>query len=171
MRERRPGGWEIRVVVANDEVTGGSVQRSFTVHDDADVADARRGELVERFGINRSALYCTGARLDLGELLERFLAANGHWRPATRSSNTSVARFLADDPLGSIGLAVISPTMVEAAFARWRRRGASVALVWGRWDVLRSALSWAAARRLLRANPLDAMRATVSPDAGGVTTA
>jgi len=163
VRERRPGVWEIRVVVANDEVTGRSVQRSFTVHGDAEVANAGRGELVERFGINRSALYSSGARLDLAELLARFLAANEHWRPATRSSNTSVARFLADDPLGSIGIAVISPAVVEAALSRWRRSGASAALVWGRWAVMRSALSWAAAQQLLRANPLDAMRAPPRP--------
>ena len=65
--------------------------------------------------------------------------------------------------LGSIGIAVISPAVVEAAFSRWRRRGASAALVWGRWAVLRSALSWAAAQQLLRANPLDAMRAPPRP--------
>jgi integrase len=163
MRERRPGVWEIRVVVANDEVTGRSVQRSFTVHGDADVAQARCAELVERFGVDRRALFCTGARLDLAELLERFLAGNGHWRPATRSSNTSVARFLTTDPLGSTGLAAITPAVVEAAFSRWRRQGASAALVWGRWAVLRSALSWAVTQRFLRANPLDTMRAPPRP--------
>lgn len=163
MRERRPGVWEIRVVVANDEVSGRSVQRSFTVRGDADVAQARRCELVERFGVDRSALYCGGAGLSLAELLERFLAANGHWRPATRSSNTSVARFLMTDRLGDAGVAAISPTTVEAALDRWRRHGASTALVWGRWAVLRSALSWAVARQLLRANPLEAMRAPPRP--------
>lgn len=163
VRERRPGVWEIRVVVANDEVTGRSVQRSFTVHGDAEQVERRRRALVECFGVGRSALYCTGARLDLAELLARYVAANGHWRPATRSSNTSVARFLAADPLGRAGLAVISPTVVETALSRWRRQGASAALVWGRWAVLRAALSWAAAQQLLRANPLNAMRAPPRP--------
>ncbi len=150
VRERRPGVWEIRIVVANDEVTGRPVQRSFTFHGDAEVAQARRTELIERFGIDSRALLCAGARLDVAELLERFLAGNGHWRPATRSSNTSVARFLAGHPLGGIGLAMVTPAVVESAFSRWRRQGASAALVWGRWAVLRSALSWAAAQRLLR---------------------
>lgn len=163
MRERRPGVWEIRVVVANDEVTCRSVQRSFTVHGDADHVEIRRRELVDRFGVDRSALFCIGARLDLTELLERFLAGNPHWRPATRSSNTSVARFLAADPLGRIGLAAVTPAVVESAFSRWRRLGASAALVWGRWAVLRSALSWAVAQRLLRRNPLEAMRAPPRP--------
>lgn len=118
MRERRPGVWEIRVVVGNDEATGRSVQRSFTVHGDAETVEQRRQELVERFGINRSALYCPGARLDLAGLLERFLAGNEHWRPATRSSNTSVARFLSAEPIGSVGVAVLAPPVVEAALSR-----------------------------------------------------
>ncbi len=155
--------WEIRVVVANDEVTGRSAQRSFTVHGDAEVAEARRRELVVRFGVHRSALFCAGARLDVAELLERFVAGNGHWRPATRSSNASVARFLATDPLGGVGLAAINPAVVESALSQWHRRGASAALVWGRWAVLRSALSWAVAQRLLRTNPLDVMRAPPRP--------
>lgn len=163
MRERRPGVWEIRVVVGNDEATGRSVQRSFTVHGDAETVEQRRQELVERFGINRSALYCLGARLDLAGLLERFLAGNGHWRPATRSSNTSVARFLSAEPIGSVGVAVLAPPVVEAALSRWRSQGASAALVWARWAVLRSALSWAVGQQLLRANPLDSMRPPPRP--------
>ena len=76
MRERRPGVWEVRVVVANDEVTGRSVQRSFTVHGDATLADTRRGELVERFGVRpkgweQAARACE--RL-LSELAGRFFA-------------------------------------------------------------------------------------------------
>ena len=39
MRERRTGVWEIRVVVANDQLTGHSVQRSFTVHGDREMAE------------------------------------------------------------------------------------------------------------------------------------
>jgi len=155
--------WEVRVVVANDQVSGCSVQRSFTVHGDAEEVEACRRELVERFGVDRSALYCEGARWTLAELLGRFVAANDHWRPATRSSNTSVARFLSGDPVGEVGLAGLSPGQVEAAFSRWRSAGASPALVWARWAVLRSALSWAAARGVLRSNPLDVMRAPPRP--------
>lgn len=150
-------------MVANHPVTGHSVQRSFTVHGDAQQAEFRRRELVERFGVDRSALYCEGARWTVSDLLAMFLAANGHWRPATRSSNTSVARFLITDGIGGLGLAVLSPVHVDAALARWRSTGASAALVWGRWAVLRSALSWAVSRAYLRSNPLDVMRGPPRP--------
>lgn len=66
MRERHPGVWEVRVVVANDPVSGRSVQRSFTVHGDAGQVEERRRKLVECFGVDRSALYCEGARWTLG---------------------------------------------------------------------------------------------------------
>jgi integrase len=163
MRERRPGVWEIRVVVANDPITGRSVQRSFTVHGDTAVADARRLALVERFAVDRSALCCEGARWSVGELLERFIEADHQWRPATRYSNRSVARLLAKDPIAKLGLAVLSPAHVDTAFARWRAAGASAALVWSRWAVLHSALSWAAAQGHLRRHPLEAMRAPPRP--------
>jgi hypothetical protein len=47
--------------------------------------------------------------------------------------------------------------------ARWRGAGASVGVVWGRWAVLHSALSWAVAQRYLRRDPLEGMRAPVRP--------
>ncbi len=163
VRERRPGVWEIRVVVANDLLTGRSVQRSFTVHGDAEGVEARRVELVDRFALDRSALYCAGARWSIRELLERFIEADHEWRPATRSSTCSAARLLAADRLAEVGLAALGPSHVEAAFARWRALGASSALVWSRWAVLHSALSWAAAQGYLRRSPLEAMRAPPRP--------
>ena len=163
MRERHPGVWEVRVVVANDPVSGRSVQRSFTVHGDAEQVEEHRRNLVAFLGVDRSALYCEGARWTLAELLERFVEANEHWRPATRSSHTSMARFLTADPIGKLGLAVLSPDQVEATMSRWRVEGASAALVWARWAVLRSALSWAAARGVVRSNPLEVMRGPPRP--------
>src|SRR5262245_29871559 len=88
MRQRRPGVWEIRVVVGNDQVTGRSVQRSFTIHGDVEAAEDRRREFVEQFGVDRSALSCAGARWDVAELMERWTAADHQWRPATRCSCT-----------------------------------------------------------------------------------
>ena len=82
MRERRPGVWEIRVVVANDQFTGQSVQRSFTIHGDLTVAQQQREVLAERFGVSRRALYCEGARWSVAELLTRFINAAHQWRPA-----------------------------------------------------------------------------------------
>lgn len=163
MRERRPGVWEIRVVVANDPVNGRSVQRSFTVRGDEDEAELRRSELAERFGVNRGALYCEGARWAMAELLDRFIAAEHAWRPATRSSHASVVRFLVSDPLGRIGVAVLAPVDIDTAMGRWRASGGSSALVWGRWAVLNSALSWAAAQGIIRTNPIRGMRAPTRP--------
>lgn len=163
MRERRPGVWEIRVVVANDLLSGRSVQRSFTVHGDLERAEQRRRDLAERFGVDRGALYCEGARWSVAELLGRFIAAEHQWRPATRSSHASVVRFLVSDPLGRYGVAVLAPVNVEEAMGRWRAGGGSPALVWGRWAVLHSALSWAAAQGFIRVNPILGMRSPSRP--------
>src|SRR4051812_12942903 len=84
MRERRPGVWEVRVVVGNDPVTGASKQRSFTVYGDVDLVRERRGELVAQFGGDRSALYCAAAGWTVAELLQRFISAQHSWSPATR---------------------------------------------------------------------------------------
>jgi hypothetical protein len=53
----------------------------------------------------------------VGELLERFLAGDHTWAPATRSSHTSVARWLAAEPISSAGVAVLTPQLVEARIA------------------------------------------------------
>jgi len=158
MRERRPGVWEIRVVVANDQLTGHSVQRSFTVRGDHDMAEDHRQALAERFGVDRRALYCESARWTLGELLARFIDASHEWRPATRSSHASVVRYLIGDPLGEVGLTMVCPMVVNNAIARWRRAGGSDALVRGRWAVLHSALSWAVQQKMIRSNPIRGMR-------------
>jgi len=91
MRERRPGVWEVRVVVGNDPATGVTRQRSFTVYGDEDVVADRRRGLVAQFGVDRSALYCRAAGWTVAELLEAFLVAEQAWSPATRSSHTSMA--------------------------------------------------------------------------------
>jgi len=83
MRERRPGVWEVRVVVGNDPVTGVSRQRSFTVHGDEEFVRERRRELVGQFGVDRSALYWPAAGWTVAELLVRFVAAEHAWSPAT----------------------------------------------------------------------------------------
>ena len=155
--------WEIRVVVANDPHTGRSIQRSFTMHGDADTAEAYRDDLVERFGVDKRALYFAGARWSVAELLVRYFEADHQWKPATWSSNRSVGRFLASDRLAGFGLAGLCPARFERAMARWRASGASVAVVWGRWAVLHSALSWAVAQRYLRRDPLAGMRAPPRP--------
>lgn len=163
MRERRPGVWEVRVVVGNDPATGASKQRSFTVYGDEEMACERRRELVAQFGVDRSALYCRAAGWSVAELLERFLTAEHAWSPATRSSHTSMARWLAGEPIGATGVAVLNPDLVDSRISAWRRAGASVSLVSGRWAVLHSCLAWAARQRLLRTNPLATMRRPPRP--------
>ena len=163
MRERRPGVWEIRVVVGNDPVTGASKQRSFSVYGDEEVARERRSELVAQFGVDRSALYCPAAGWTVTELLERFISAQHVWSPATRSSHVSMARWLMTDAVAATGVAVLTPSLVDARIAVWRRNGASVALIWARWAVLSSAVSWACRQGLLRVNPLRHMKAPPRP--------
>jgi integrase len=53
--------------------------------------------------------------------------------------------------------------VVDEALARWRATGGSAALVWGRWAVLHSCLSWAAAQGMVRSNPILGMRAPMRP--------
>lgn len=82
-------------MVANDPVTGRSVQRFSTVHGDAEQAEEQRRKLVECLGVDRSALYCEGAHWTLAELLERFVAANEHWRlrqPTVKDLNLTFRR-------------------------------------------------------------------------------
>jgi integrase len=163
MRERRPGVWEVRVVVGNDPVTGASKQRSFTVYGDVDLVTERRSDLVAQFGVDRSALYCAAAGWTVAELLQRFISAQHAWSPATRSSHVSMARWLMTDTIGTAGVAVLAPSLVDARIGAWCRSGASAALVWARWAVLSSSLSWACRQGLLRANPLRNMKAPPRP--------
>lgn len=98
IRQRSPGVWEIRVVVGFDAVFGRSVQRSFTVHGDAEYAQRRRRELVDGYGVSRVEFTTAGARLTVGELLERFFEAPHLWKPATVVSHRPVIHALL--PLG-----------------------------------------------------------------------
>ena len=66
--EKRPGYWEIRVVVASRP----TVQRSFTVFGARSTAETRRDELVAEFGLD--AGFPAAATLTVGALLERFMA-------------------------------------------------------------------------------------------------
>jgi integrase len=77
--------------------------------------------------------------------------------------NTSVARFLTRDRLGGVGLAVLTPVMVDTAFTRWDAAGASTATVRARWAALHSAVSWAVVQGYLRSHPLVDMRGPRRP--------
>ena len=161
MRERHPGVWEVRVVVANDPVTGRSVQRSFTVHGNAEQVEGHRRNFVECLGVDRSALYREGARWTRAPRTvrrsQRALAASN---PVLTHLDGPVPDRRPDREAGP-GRALARPC--RGNDVQVRSEGASPALVWARWAVLRSALSWAAARGVVRSNPLEVMRGPPRP--------
>jgi integrase len=109
-------------------------------------------------------LFCRGASWTVGELLDRFIAADHVWRPATRASHTSVVRFLVGDALGAMMVTSLGAASMQARVMAWRAAGASDALVFGRWSVLHSALSWAVRMEVLRTHPLKGMRKPKRPE-------
>lgn len=143
IREQISGVWEVRVVVGFDPVHARSVQRSFTVHGDVDVAERRRRELVDDYGLSRVAFSTDAARLTVAELMERFLEAPHLWKPPTVVSHRPVVKALMSDALGRRRLVTLTPGDVRAAICRWQADGVSVPTVSARWLVLRSAISWA----------------------------
>jgi integrase len=162
MRERSPGTWEIRVAVGVDPVTGRTLQRSFSFHGSAEEAELRRKELAaewaERRAIRRAAPF-----LSVGELLERWLAAHHEWRPATWIGARSNVKALRVDPLAVRRVSTLKPEHVRAAIAAWGSAGASIAVISGRFRVLRSAIGWAHVERIIDVNPLSGMRGPTRP--------
>ena len=162
MRERSPGSWEIRVAVGVDPVSGRTVQRSFAFHGRAEEAELHRKELAaewaERRAVRRAAPF-----LNVGELLERWLAAHHDWRPATWISARSNAKALCADGLAARRVSTLKPEHVRAAMAVWSTAGASVAVISGRFRVLRSAVGWAHVERIIDVNPLSGMRGPQRP--------
>lgn len=162
-RERRPGVWEVRVVVDVDPITKRSVQRSWTVRGDESTAAAMQADLVAEFGLRRLPRPTDGARLTISELIDRFLAAPRVWSPNTYRSYGSPARFLARDPLGEVRLGRLTPSRVDAAIVRWVRAGAGPAVVLGRYRLLHSSITWGLHEQFLRSNPLAGHRAPKAP--------
>ena len=162
LRERRPGVWEIRVAVGVDPVSGRTIQRSFVFHGEAEEAELRRAELASEWGQRRAIRRATPF-LTVGELLERWLGARHDWRPATWISARSNSKALEADPLAQRRVATLSPEVVRAAMASWTAAGASVAVVSGRFRVLRAALGWAHVERIVDVNPLSGMRGPTRP--------
>jgi hypothetical protein len=86
-------------------------------------------------------------RSTLGQLLPTWLDADHPWKPSTRVGYRSVVRGLLADPITDVRVAALTPRTVRAALTRWQAGGASLAVVGGRFRVLRSALSWAPSSR------------------------
>ena len=162
MRERSPGTWEIRVSVGVDPVSGRTVQRSFAFHGCAEDAELRRKELAAEWA-ERRAIRRAATSLTVGELLDRWLAASHDWRPATWISARSNVKALKGDGLSARRVSTLKPDHVRAAMASWSSRGATVAVVSGRFRVLRSAIGWAHVERIIDVNPLSGMRGPTRP--------
>ena len=162
IRERRPGVWEIRVAVGVDPVSGRTVQRSFSFHGHFEEAELRRKELAaewaERRAIRRAAPFLT-----VGDLLERWLCAQHDWRPATWIGARSNVKALRADPLAVRRVSTLKPEHLRAAMVAWSSAGASVAVISGRFRVLRSAIGWAHVERVIDVNPLSGMRGPRRP--------
>ena len=162
MRERSPGVWEIRVSVGVDPVSGRTVQRSFSFHGSVEDAELWRKELAaewaEQRAVRRAAPFLT-----VGDLLERWLCAHHDWRPATWIGARSNVKALRADPLAMRRVSTLKPEHVRAAMAAWSSAGASVAVVSGRFRVLRSAIGWAHVERVIDVNPLSGMRGPQRP--------
>lgn len=143
-------------------------ERAAVVHraGDAEFAERRRHELIDDYVVTRVDFSSAGARLTLGELLERFFAAQHLWKPATVVSHRPVVHALVADPLAHRRLVVLTAGDVRAAISRWQAAGLSVPTVptvSARWLVLRSALSWAVGENILRTNPLVGVKGPPRP--------
>ena len=122
LRERRPGVFEIRVAVGVDPVSGRTVQRSFWFHGAADDAEERRRELAAQFAECRSVRRAAPL-LTVGELLERWLAAQHDWRPSTWTGARSNAKALRADAIAGRRVSTLRPEVVRVAVAQWPHRG------------------------------------------------
>jgi hypothetical protein len=118
LRERRPGVWEIRVAVGSDPVTGRVIQRSVTFYGAAAEAEQYRAELAGEYALRRGAARAA-PMLTVGELLERWLAADHSWRPSTWAGYQSNASYLtADRDLAGMRVVSLTPRQLRTSFAR-----------------------------------------------------
>ena len=162
LREKRPGVFEIRVAVGVDPVSGRTVQRSFWFHGAREDAEERRRELAAQFAEYRS-IRRAAPFLTVGELLERWVAAQHEWRPSTWVGVRSNVKALSADPIAGRRVATLRPEVVRVTMARWRDAGAGVSVVSGRFRVLRSAVGWAQSESIIDRNPLRDMRGPPRP--------
>lgn len=72
-------------------------------------------------------------------------------------------KALRADPLANRRVSTLTPEAVRAAMACWADASASVAVVSGRFRVLRSAIGWAHVERIVDLNPLAGMRGPTRP--------
>ena len=125
-------------------------------------AEERRRELAAQFAEYRS-IRRAAPFLTVGELLERWLAAQHDWRPSTWIGSGRTSRRSSADPIAGRRVATLRPEVVRVTMARWRDAGAGVSVVSGRFRVLRSAVGWAQSESIIDRNPLRDMRGPPRP--------
>lgn len=158
LRARRSGGWEIRIAVATDPVTGRTVQRSFSFHGTAAQAEARCAELAAEYA-ERRAVVQQAPFLTIGELLVRWLAADHDWKPSTWVGYRSNVRGLTTDTtITAQRVVALTPHLLRQAMARWAAAGATPSVVAGRFRTLRAAIGWAYDERIIDRHPINTMR-------------
>ncbi len=117
---------------------------AFWFHGALEDAEERRRELAAQFAEYRSVRRAAPF-LTVGELLERWFAAQHDWRPSTWPGVRSNVKALIADPIAGRRVATLRPEVVRVTMAPWRDSGAGVSVVSGRFRVLRSAIDWAQA--------------------------
>ena len=157
MRQRRPGVWEVRVAVGRDPVSGRSRYRSLTVHGDREVAQTARERWAAKAELVRSAGRARPG-ITIAVLLREWLGTDLGWRPSTIAGYRSVVGFLNHDPVATRRVVDLTPAVLAAVCTAWRSQGWADPTVSSRIRVLRSAVGWAYAERILDLHPLDGMR-------------
>jgi len=93
----------------------------------------------------------------VGDLLGEWFDTDHGWRPSTISGYRSVVRFLTTDPMARRRAVDLTPRTMAAAQTAWCTAGWKDPTVWARTRVLRSAMGWAYAERIIDLNPLVGM--------------
>lgn len=146
----------MRVSLGPHPVSGRSEYRSITVHGDLAAAEAARNRWAAKATLVRSRGEARPA-IVVGDLLGEWFDTDHGWRPSTISGYKSVVRFLTSDPVALRRAVDLTPRTMAAAQTAWRTTGWRDPTVWARTRVLRSAMGWAYAERIIDLNPLDGM--------------
>lgn len=113
----------------SDPVTGRVIQRSVTFHGTAVEAEQYRAERAAEYAVRRAATRAA-PMLTVGELLERWLAADHPWSPTTWDGYRSNSRSLAADcELARTRAVSLTPGQLRTAFARWSAGGATQSVI------------------------------------------
>lgn len=96
--------------------------------------------------------------ITIAALLREWLGTDHGWRPSTIAGYRSVVGFLGQDPVATRRAVDLTPAVLAAACTAWRSQGWPDPTISSRIRVLRSAVGWAYAERIVDLHPLDGMR-------------